>query len=955
MARSLVLHGRHTETGLLTQRLAETRAGDGGCLFLTGEAGIGKSSLAAVAAGHAASIGLTVAQGQGSSIGPMVPYRPFVEVVQATLRAHPGLDLAGLGGYAPVLGQLAPGLGMTGPGVPVTPVVIAEGVLRLLGLAGKTAGFLLILDDLQDSDHESLAVAEYLAANLRGTPALLLALARDEPGPARELAVAVERRAPGTVLPLTRLSREAVGLLAATALGGPAGEDVTGYVHAGSEGNPLFAIELVSGLRREGQLRERGGTWYLAGPQPSPVPSSLARTAGHVLGTADPAGREGLTLAAVLGVTFPLTLVRATTGQDAVFLTGPAAALVCPDTRPGWYRFQHALTREAVMALTDAAGQAELAARAAEAVVAAYPGLPGDWCQLAAALHVRAGDRAAAGELYARSGQRALDQGAAGSAKRLFTEACALLPDGSAEQAEATESLVSALTEAGEIDEALDFTGALGRSGRLDRRRLARIHGRLAWAAMLAGRTAEGLAQVATARDLLGPVPAAEDRALVDVAEAYLAIFAPGAGRLAGAERLARSAAEVAEPAGAPALACQAWQLLGALVRQRDLGEATACLERSLVIAQRHDLPIWQLHALVRLGNDDAVRDGGLLRLRQARDEALRIGAVTAGYQAEASLAFQGALRGGYEMVVETCTRVAAEAGKLNLHDLVHYAVLNIAIQAAHRGRRREMNQALAEFRARGGETSQHLPKIASMALVFCALLEEDQPRAVRDLAAGMAAEADHPTVFPLTGGQGPHILLSALHRTAPAQERGPQSGLRWNRQFVLLADAVLAGRAGQSRQAALSAEEALEAAEPFPMARHLGLRLVSEEALARGWGEPVAWLRQAEDYFHQAGIQPVAGACRRILRLAGQPARQRRPGPAAVPGGLAAYQLTGREAETWALLGQRLSNKEIAARLHLSPRTVEKHVGQLIAKTGTSNRVELAELAARLGATDTA
>jgi DNA-binding NarL/FixJ family response regulator len=46
------------------------------------------------------------------------------------------------------------------------------------------------------------------------------------------------------------------------------------------------------------------------------------------------------------------------------------------------------------------------------------------------------------------------------------------------------------------------------------------------------------------------------------------------------------------------------------------------------------------------------------------------------------------------------------------------------------------------------------------------------------------------------------------------------------------------------------------------------------------------------------------------------------------------------------ALLVLRLGNKEIAARLHISPRTVEKHVASLIGKTGQANRARLIDYA---------
>jgi DNA-binding NarL/FixJ family response regulator len=60
---------------------------------------------------------------------------------------------------------------------------------------------------------------------------------------------------------------------------------------------------------------------------------------------------------------------------------------------------------------------------------------------------------------------------------------------------------------------------------------------------------------------------------------------------------------------------------------------------------------------------------------------------------------------------------------------------------------------------------------------------------------------------------------------------------------------------------------------------------------------------------------------------------------------------VTVREYEILQLLTDRLSNREIAGRLHLSPRTVERHVANLITKTGERNRIALSELGSALPA----
>ncbi|WP_433268402.1 response regulator [Micromonospora vinacea] len=64
----------------------------------------------------------------------------------------------------------------------------------------------------------------------------------------------------------------------------------------------------------------------------------------------------------------------------------------------------------------------------------------------------------------------------------------------------------------------------------------------------------------------------------------------------------------------------------------------------------------------------------------------------------------------------------------------------------------------------------------------------------------------------------------------------------------------------------------------------------------------------------------------------------------------LAAYQLTARETDVLTLIGAGLNNNEIAERLYLSMSTVKTHVTNVLAKTGSRDRVRAAILAIQAG-----
>jgi DNA-binding NarL/FixJ family response regulator len=131
-----------------------------------------------------------------------------------------------------------------------------------------------------------------------------------------------------------------------------------------------------------------------------------------------------------------------------------------------------------------------------------------------------------------------------------------------------------------------------------------------------------------------------------------------------------------------------------------------------------------------------------------------------------------------------------------------------------------------------------------------------------------------------------------------------------------------------------------------------MGRRLVAEAAIAAGWGDPAAWLREAIVFLGDHGLDRVVAACRSLLRKAGVPVPRRGRGEAIVPAELRARGVTSREMDVLLLLAEGLPNREIGARLYLSLRTVERHIENLAAKLALQSRSQLVAFAASRAAT---
>jgi DNA-binding CsgD family transcriptional regulator len=124
--------------------------------------------------------------------------------------------------------------------------------------------------------------------------------------------------------------------------------------------------------------------------------------------------------------------------------------------------------------------------------------------------------------------------------------------------------------------------------------------------------------------------------------------------------------------------------------------------------------------------------------------------------------------------------------------------------------------------------------------------------------------------------------------------------------------------------------------ARPFDLAR---IRLLYGEHLRRARRRIDAreQLRAAIDGFERLGAEPWAERARAELRASGETARKRDPGTAP--------RLTPQERQVARFVAQGLSNKEVAAQLYLSPRTIDAHLRNAFAKLGVTSRTQLAAM----------
>ncbi|MGN9913228.1 helix-turn-helix transcriptional regulator [Phytohabitans sp. LJ34] len=312
------LVGRDRELAELARLRSTADGGRGGFVLLHGEAGIGKSALAARVTDGAAAAGVPVLTGRAVADEGAPAFWPWVRVLEQG---------RGLG--------LSPALLEMGDGPPAAARFLAvERAVRALLAAAEPDGLVILLDDLQWADDASLRLLRHACGELGGARVLLLGTAREVTASLAGLPAHTLALGPLTEPDVAAYLRE----------GHPSWP---AYVHRVSGGNPLFVRELARVLVQEERL---------AGPATElPVPAHVRAMAGYRLERLSPACRALLGGASAMGEEFDVAILAAATeggtveaGTAEQLAEAIAAGVLVddPDT-PDRLRFAHALVRQA--------------------------------------------------------------------------------------------------------------------------------------------------------------------------------------------------------------------------------------------------------------------------------------------------------------------------------------------------------------------------------------------------------------------------------------------------------------------------------------------------------------------------------------------------------------------------------------------------------------------------------
>ncbi|MGA7669966.1 MAG: BREX system ATP-binding domain-containing protein, partial [Nitrolancea sp.] len=363
------LVGREREQATLRQALDDMLAGHGSLVLISGEAGIGKTTLVDWLANTAESEGCLVLKGGCYDLTTTPPYGPWREV----LRDYERQLVASRPPLPPFVGDLEATAALGSQNG------LFDATARFLQAVSVSQALLIVLEDLHWVDQESLDFLRFLARQVGHYHISIVASYRSDE---------LERTDPLFVL-LPLLAREthairirlqpldSAGTRALIEhryqLTEPDRLRLERYLVQHAEGNPLFVGELMLAIEDEGGLTRVLDAWQLNDLQPRVVPALLRQVIEGRLARMSDQARASLQIAAVIGQDVPLELWQRVSGADDATLSaaieqGIEVHLIVENS-DGDLRFRHALFREAIYTEIGALRWRRLHASVADALL----------------------------------------------------------------------------------------------------------------------------------------------------------------------------------------------------------------------------------------------------------------------------------------------------------------------------------------------------------------------------------------------------------------------------------------------------------------------------------------------------------------------------------------------------------------------------------------------------------
>jgi DNA-binding NarL/FixJ family response regulator len=912
---SSVVAGREHELARIDALLGEATGGHSGALLVVGEAGVGKTTLLEVARARA---------------------DVFTCLSTRGIAAESQLAYAGLFGLLnPIRDRVADitdhqasalnsALAWSSGATTADPFLLGAATLSLLAAAAEHRPVLVLVDDWHWLDPESAAAIAFAARRLGPEAVAFLLAAREGTTLAAEVSLDLP------VLPVAGLSTSAAAML----LPAHAAPEVVERLVAATQGNPLALVEVAARLN-EAQL-------IGAAELPDPVPAGhrLRETFRTTLAELSPEARNAVLYLALVGQAGSAApaVVRALddAGIDVdMALQEACRSGVLVEERAG-YRIRHPLLRSSVLELATPGEQRKAHGALAAALPRSDRTRVWHLAESAVGKDPRLADQLAslAGSDRDRSGFAA--------ATTALVRASELTPD--PELARQRLALAAhAAFQAGDVARVRGLVDRILSEGVTDRSRGEALF-TLGMLEQYAGSVPQSVEYLDEASYLLeGP---ALVRSLTELALARFRL-----NDISGMADCSRRIEAVADPDDPEQRLLAAFCGGAALLLAGDLesGRSRLVEVRRLVDlpALRHDARALMLMALAA-GFTGQVGDAvtaGAARLHEVR----RRGAIGVLVPCLAILASGRAWLGDHKGAFADAGEAAELAEHLGYAADGSVAVEMLAWQSAARGLHDDAERSLARAREltdRAGTTVHAAHQAITAA--FCALCRGDLREVVTLLEArvaadgGVGASGEPLGVAPLLveaylglGRTDDARVLSARYAEAtPPGSPALSVALARRCEALTVPDAA---RAAAMVAAALRAH--VDGADPFETAR---TRLLYGGRLRRT-GHRVAareHLVAARSAFAEMDLTHWVAVTGRELAATG--ATVRRP-PASVN-----EPLTSQETRVAILTAQGMSNKEIAAVLFLSPKTVERHLGNVFRKRGYRSRTELAVAFAR-------